>query len=85
MSLPKTDKGKRKSYIVQFMAGEVKHRELTDLAPHLSDPAHFLKNFSLGVKETPAFSSTIFMAGDHHMEKNYSKVSRWQQRETNLL
>lgn len=61
------------------MAGEVKHRELTDLAPHLSDPAQFLKNFYLGVKETPAFSSTIFMAGDHHMEKNYSEVSRWQQ------
>lgn len=67
------------------MAGEVKHRELTDLAPHLSDPAQFLKNFYLGVKETPAFSSTIFMAGDHHMEKNCSEVSRWQQRETNLL
>lgn len=55
------------------MAGEVKHRELTDLAPHLSDPAHFLKNFSSGVKETPAFSSTIFMAGDHHMEKTTPK------------
>lgn len=53
------------------MAGEVKHRDLKDHLPCTYQIQHFFKKkIFLGVKKTPAFSSTVFMAGDHYMEKN---------------
>lgn len=72
MSLEKKIKIREtESYNVQFMSGDVKHRALAD---HLLCTYH--TQCILGVKETPVFSSMIFMAGDHRMEKISSKVSR---------
>lgn len=67
------------------MTEEVKHRDLKDHLPCTYHIQHILKKFYLGVKEAPAFTSIIFMEGDHCMEKIYSKVSRWQQWETERL